>query len=109
MNPIKLQQPSLADARIEEIRVANGELILRLLTWDEKSLMLSFKGVIAFETTGGLASDISHMTAGGHLDYVAQALEREDGNTSGVQCFAVISSWSDAAIFRVVAIEMKSQ
>jgi hypothetical protein len=104
--PTRLADPNLADARIEKLAASQDEITLLIELWDGKLLTLRFVGVLAFENTGGLGADLSHLTSGGYAEYLAQCAERENMETTSLKCFAFISAWSDLPALKIVAREM---
>ena len=101
-----MNELNLADAHIDDLRAAQDSVDLRLTTWDGKPLRLLFSGVIAFESEGALGTDLSHLTAGGHIDYVRRAADRAEIDEAAVRCFAFVSSWSDVPVLKIVARTM---
>jgi len=93
----------LSDARVTEVVIRAGGLIVRLRDWQDRPVAITFDDVIAFEGSGPIDDELSHPQIRTEDPLIEQASSRGGESPMNYRCFTLISAWTEQAVLKIVA------
>jgi len=95
---------NFADSQVNKLlRTDEGDLIIQYSDWQENKKRITFRDVIGYEVFGLEGEELSHGQVYTENDLIKKACSIAEEDINEYKCYSLVSAWSDAAVFSVVA------
>lgn len=92
----------ISDARVTEVVVRAGGVLVRLQDWRGHLATMTFDDVIAFVGIGAIDADLSHARDSTEDPLICEAAGQANEGSEGYRRFPPISAWNDEPLLKVV-------